>query len=117
VTSAAPNKRSLGTTNGVSQTSVSIARAIAPALATSLFSFSAEHDLLGGYAVYVVFFVLSCFALLLALRLPHNPRPAWEEDASDDNDSDIDLREVRGDQHPLGYIPLLNEIVHDSQTI
>lgn len=70
VTSSAPNKHSLGATNGLSQTSVSIARALGPAMSTSLFAFSAEHGLLGGYAVYVVFILLTCFSLLSAAQLP-----------------------------------------------
>ncbi|KAJ6577498.1 major facilitator superfamily domain-containing protein [Mycena capillaripes] len=51
-------------------------RAIGPALSTSLFSFSVEHNVLGGYAVYAFFFVLSAFALLLGRRLPEK---VWEE--------------------------------------
>ncbi|KAJ7793679.1 major facilitator superfamily transporter, partial [Mycena olivaceomarginata] len=75
VTAAAP-KSSRGTVNGLSQTSVAIARAIGPAMSTSLFSFSVQHNLLGGYLVYLVFFVLSGFALLLAVRLPLE---IWED--------------------------------------
>ncbi len=59
ITASSPNKNSLGATNGISQTTVSIARAIGPALATSLFSFSADKNILEGYAVYVVLFALS----------------------------------------------------------
>lgn len=94
ITSAAPNKRSLGATNGISQTSAAIARTIAPAMATSLFSFSVEHDLLGGYAVYAVMFVLSCGAMWLAMQLPHDVLPAWEVDGDDDEGADLDLDEV-----------------------
>ncbi|KAJ3514656.1 hypothetical protein NLJ89_g2251 [Agrocybe chaxingu] len=54
ITSSAPNKRSLGATNGLSQTIVSIARAIGPALSTSLFSFSVQKDILSGYGVYAL---------------------------------------------------------------
>ncbi|KAJ7663656.1 hypothetical protein B0H17DRAFT_1256650 [Mycena rosella] len=43
---------------------------IGPAMATSLFSLSLETNLLGGYAVYAVFFSLSVLALLLSMRLP-----------------------------------------------
>ncbi|KAJ7812405.1 major facilitator superfamily transporter [Mycena olivaceomarginata] len=75
VTAAAP-KSSRGTVNGLSQTSVAIARAIGPAMSTSLFSFSVQHNLLGGYLVYLVLFVLSGFALLLAVRLPLE---IWED--------------------------------------
>ncbi|KAG5636012.1 hypothetical protein H0H81_009392 [Sphagnurus paluster] len=77
---SAPSKRSLGATNGLSQTTVSIARAIGPALATSLFSASVQYNILAGYGVYVMLFVLSCFAILLALHLPEN---MWEEKDDD----------------------------------
>lgn len=85
VTASAPNKRSLGATNGISQTSVSIARAIGPALSTSLFSLSVSRNLLGGYAVYAIFFVLSCVALPLAVRLPTK---VWDEADEDSNRGD-----------------------------
>ena len=70
ITTSAPNERSLGATNGLSQMTVSIARAIGPALSTSLFSFSVENNILGGFGVYVIFATLSVLALLLASRLP-----------------------------------------------
>ena len=78
VTASAPNRRSLGATQGLSLTAVSIARMVGPSLSTSLFSFSVERNLLGGYAVYAVFSFLSCFAVWLALIVPHEVRPAWE---------------------------------------
>ena len=74
--SSAPNPRPLGATNGLSQTTVSIARAIAPALSASLFSFSVEKNSLGGFGVYVAFAILSVFAVYLATRLPFKP---WDE--------------------------------------
>jgi len=70
ITTAAPNKRSLGAVNGLAQTTVSIARAFGPALSTSLFAISVEHNLMGGYAVYLVFILLTGFALSIALCLP-----------------------------------------------
>ncbi|KAJ7284450.1 major facilitator superfamily domain-containing protein [Mycena rebaudengoi] len=75
VTSSAPTN-SRGTANGLAQTSVSVARAIGPALSTSLFSLSVQHNILGGYAVYAVFIVISAFALVLA---GHLPAEMWEE--------------------------------------
>ncbi|CAE6472936.1 unnamed protein product [Rhizoctonia solani] len=54
VNSSAPSKDSLGTLNGISQTMISIIRAIGPATATSLFSFSVEKHILGGHFVYAV---------------------------------------------------------------
>lgn len=77
ITASAPSKASLGATNGLSQTTASIARAIGPALATSLFSLSVEKNVLGGYGAYALFVVLSVLALGLAVRLPME---VWEED-------------------------------------
>ncbi|KAJ7257175.1 major facilitator superfamily domain-containing protein [Mycena haematopus] len=76
LTASAP-KDSRGAVNGLGQTSVSVARAIGPALSTSLFSLSVERDLLGGYAVYAVFVAISVGAVMLARRLPTE---LWEEE-------------------------------------
>ena len=78
VTAAAPTRTSLGTMNGIVWTVATITKAVAPATATSLFSFSAKYNFLGGYTVYAVLLTLSYAALSLALRLPDNPRPTWE---------------------------------------
>lgn len=75
ITVSAPAS-SRGTVNGISQTTASISRAIGPALATSLFSFSVEHNILSGYAVYALFFLLSALALSIGRRLPDG---VWEE--------------------------------------
>lgn len=80
ITASAPSRRSLGAVNGFSQTTVSIARAIGPALTTSLYSLSVEHNILGGYAVYAILFTLSIFGLLLAMQLPDK---MWDEHAKD----------------------------------
>ena len=77
VTASAPNKRSLGATNGLAQTTVSVARALGPAFSTSLFSFSLEQNILGGFGVYALLFVLSIGAVFLATRLPSK---LWDED-------------------------------------
>ncbi|KAF8875921.1 major facilitator superfamily domain-containing protein [Infundibulicybe gibba] len=83
VTASSPNKHSLGATNGLSQMSVSLSRAIGPALATSLFSLSVEKNILGGYAVYAVLFCISCLAIFLAVLLPEK---VWEEKDADNSD-------------------------------
>lgn len=85
VTSSAPTKTSLGAVNGISQTMVSIARAIGPAMATTLFSFCAEYRLLEGYAVYLVFGVLTCGVLVLADMLPNQ---AWDAGEAEEDDVD-----------------------------
>ena len=76
ITASAPNKHSLGATNGLSQMTVSIARAIGPVMSTSLFSFSVENNIFGGFGVYIVFAILSGLALLLATRLPSK---VWDQ--------------------------------------
>jgi len=82
VTASAPNKRSLGATNGLSQTTASIVRAIGPALSTSLFSYSVQHNILGGYGVYVLMATLSLFALVIAAFLPAH---LWEDNYTRSN--------------------------------
>ncbi|KAH8985277.1 hypothetical protein EDB92DRAFT_1883308 [Lactarius akahatsu] len=70
ISSAAPNKRSLGAMNGVAQMMVSIQRAIGPAAAASLFAFSLENGILGGNFVYVVLLALVWVGLCVARQLP-----------------------------------------------
>ncbi|EGO19011.1 hypothetical protein SERLADRAFT_443553 [Serpula lacrymans var. lacrymans S7.9] len=70
VTSSAPSKLSLGAINGLGQTTASVARAIGPAMSTSLFAVSIQYNILGGNGVYAFLLVLSCGALYLASRLP-----------------------------------------------
>ncbi|KAF7977075.1 hypothetical protein HWV62_4874 [Athelia sp. TMB] len=74
LSAAAPNKHSRGATNGLAQTIVSVVRAIGPAASTSLFAASVKHNLLGGYAVYLVLMVLSGLSLIVVARMP---RELW----------------------------------------
>ncbi|KAG1751151.1 major facilitator superfamily domain-containing protein [Suillus lakei] len=70
VTASAPTKNVLGVVNGLSQSSGSTARALGPALTTSLFAFSKKHNLLNGNAVYVVLIILSGVLRWLGSQLP-----------------------------------------------
>ena len=72
ISSAAPNKRSLGATNGVAQTMVSIQRTVGPAVAASLFAFSLDNNIWGGNFVYVVLLAVVWVGLGVALQLPKN---------------------------------------------
>lgn len=72
VSTAAPNKRSLGATNGVAQTIVSIQRTVGPAAAASLFAFSLENNILRGNFVYVVLLAIVWVGLGVAVQLPKN---------------------------------------------
>ncbi|KAH8986564.1 hypothetical protein EDB86DRAFT_2781010, partial [Lactarius hatsudake] len=54
LSSAPPNKRSLGGTNGLAQMVVSIQRTVGPTVAVSLFAYSLQNNDLGGHFAYVV---------------------------------------------------------------
>ena len=75
ISSATPNKRSLGATNGIAQMMVSMQRTVAPAAAASLFAFSLDNNVLGGNFAYAVLLVLVCAGLGVALQLP---RSVWK---------------------------------------
>jgi len=70
ISSAPPNNRSLGATNGIAQTVVSIQRAIGPAAAASLFAFSLDNNILGGNFAYVVALATVWIGLAVAVQLP-----------------------------------------------
>ncbi|KAK2460149.1 hypothetical protein APHAL10511_007828 [Amanita phalloides] len=69
---AAPNRASLGATNGLCQLSVSVMRAIGPATANSLFSLSIDKGYLGGQLVYYIMMGIVGIALYVATLLPRN---------------------------------------------
>ena len=79
VTLSAPNKASLGTTNGLVAAITAAIHAIGPVATTSLFAASIEHDLLHGMLVYFVLILLVLIALLAATLLPADD-DEWEYD-------------------------------------
>jgi len=70
ITASAPSKNILGAINGLGQTTASMTRAFGPALATSLFAFSKEYNVLHGNASYVILIMLGGALCWLGLRLP-----------------------------------------------
>ncbi|KAG1882570.1 major facilitator superfamily domain-containing protein [Suillus subluteus] len=70
ITASAPTNNVLGAINGLGQTSAAMARAVGPAMATSLFAASKQHNLLGGNAVFVILIVLAGGLRWLASQLP-----------------------------------------------
>jgi hypothetical protein len=70
ITAASPNKQSLGATNGLALTLVSIGRLIAPAMANSLLAFSIQYEILWGYAIYMVLIFLTIGEIGFASKLP-----------------------------------------------
>jgi len=83
ITAASPNKRSLGATNGLALTLVSISRMLAPVVANGLLAFSIQYEILWGYAVYVVLLFFTVGGIGLASKLPRtlNPIVIEESDA------------------------------------
>ncbi|KAK7052002.1 MFS general substrate transporter [Favolaschia claudopus] len=79
----APSKHSLGATNGIAQTCISIVRAIGPVASTSLFSISLERNILDGYFVYLVMVILSASSLIATTFLPTT---LWEVPDEDDEE-------------------------------
>ena len=67
--------QALGSVNGVAQTTASLAQAVGPAMANSLFAYTLQNDWLGGLGVYVIFIIISLCAFPLAYKLP---REAWK---------------------------------------
>ena len=65
----APGSASLGTANGLSELSQSLAAALGPTIVSSLFAVSAKKHLLGGY-LWVVFMIFeSAFGSWVARRI------------------------------------------------
>lgn len=79
ITSAAPSKSLLGTTNGLGQVTVAISRACGPTLATTLFAASLTHNWLYGYAVYFVLICAVLVALCVANLLPKETWPRADD--------------------------------------
>jgi len=76
IAAASPSRETLGATNGLSQMTVSLMRAIGPAVANSLFSITMEKKYLGGYLVYYVLVAIVCGSMMVASLLP---RKIWTE--------------------------------------
>ncbi|KAF7326733.1 Major facilitator superfamily multidrug-resistance DHA1 sub-family [Mycena venus] len=60
---SAPNRASVGSVTGLSQMVGTVARSVAPSIASSLFALSAKHNLAGGYLVYIVLVGVACCAV------------------------------------------------------
>ena len=71
MSTAAPRGK-LGATNGLAQTVVSVQRAVGPAIAASLFSFSLENNIMGGYGVFYALILCTVADFWLASLFPPN---------------------------------------------
>ncbi|TFK75082.1 MFS general substrate transporter [Pluteus cervinus] len=70
ITAASPNRASLGATNGFSQMTVSLMRAIGPALVATVWSLTIEHNYLHGQLVYLVLIGVSLVSVFVGSLLP-----------------------------------------------
>ncbi|KAI6044363.1 major facilitator superfamily domain-containing protein [Pisolithus marmoratus] len=73
VNAAAPNRASIGATNGLAQMTVSVMRAVGPAVSNSAFSLSIQRHLMGGYFVYWLMAVMATISLAMGFFLPKKP--------------------------------------------
>jgi hypothetical protein len=74
VISGVPSKSVLGAANGLCQTVKTVARTFGPVCATSMFSLSKGHNLLGGQLVYFLLLLIASVALRTGLSLPRELR-------------------------------------------
>ncbi|KAH9027362.1 MFS general substrate transporter [Lactarius hengduanensis] len=79
ISSAAPNKRSLGTVYGLSHVATSVTSAFGQVAADWLFAFSLTHNVLGGKFAYIVFLGVVCIELGVSTQLPKNTWAHLEE--------------------------------------
>ncbi|KZT73184.1 MFS general substrate transporter [Daedalea quercina L-15889] len=84
ITSSAPNRSSLGGTNGIGQLVAAFVRAIGPASATSLFAVSLERNWLGGGAVWLILIVVSCALWTVSIPLPRETWPREGDPTAND---------------------------------
>jgi len=72
VSTATPNRRSLGAVNGLARTVASVQCAVGPAAADSLFAFSITNNVFGGNLAYVVMLSLVGLGMSIAAQLPRH---------------------------------------------
>ncbi|KAI6044366.1 major facilitator superfamily domain-containing protein [Pisolithus marmoratus] len=73
INAAAPNRASIGATNGLAQMMVSVMRAFGPACANSAFSLSIQKHVMGGYFVYWMMVAMVAITFVIGLFLPKKP--------------------------------------------
>ncbi|KAG1858616.1 MFS multidrug-resistance DHA1 sub-family [Suillus tomentosus] len=77
VSAAAPNRASVGATNGITQVAAAVARIIGPASAASVFSYSLQEGH-NAWSIYYFMIALVFLAVGTALSLPRDPS-VWED--------------------------------------
>jgi steroid 5-alpha reductase family enzyme len=70
IAAAAPDRRSIGATNGIAQLAVSMMRTFGPSFASSLFSLSMEHNYMGGWLVWWALLIVVGIAVACGMLVP-----------------------------------------------
>ena len=73
INASAPNRASVGATNGIAQMLVSLMRAIAPAVVNSAFSLSIQKHVMGGYFACWLMVGMVGITLIMVCSLPRKP--------------------------------------------
>lgn len=68
----APSRSDLGAINGLAQAVASVSRSFAPAVASSLFAISLEHNLAGGNGVHYIMLAIVASGIPVTFMLPIN---------------------------------------------
>lgn len=96
VKSSVDSPDQLGSMFGLQQTFSSVARGIAPTFVSTLFAFSIDRQVMGGYFVWVVLTFISLLAVPISMRVRDLPAPRSMTDLGDDNDEG-----GNGDHHAI----------------
>lgn len=75
VKASVPSPDQLGSLFGLQQACFSIGRGISPAFVSALYAFSTDHQVLGGYFVWVVLIGLSLVAVPISMGIMDVPAP------------------------------------------
>lgn len=76
---SAPTRSSLGAINGLAQTVACTMRIFAPLVASSLFSFTQQHNLLRGTFVYWILGLVVIAGIYMSTKLPNSAKSEDEE--------------------------------------
>ena len=74
VNSSAPNRASIGATNGIAQVFISAVRGIGPSAVNSAFALGIQRHVMGGYFAYWVMAGMAVVSLTVVSALPKRPR-------------------------------------------
>lgn len=93
---ASPDARVLGTLNSLALTGVSLMRAFAPALFTSLFALGARTQWLGGYAIWVLMVAMAVWFTVAVRWLPEKKKKGERDIGAREGERSEEVSPSRG---------------------